>query len=108
MKKLAISLVLVLAMVSTAFAAGNSETSANMNKTIITGKVIDPTTNETLAGASVIVNGKKVFTDFDGKFEIENQKDNKYEVTVSMISYQTKTLVLSSQNNQQLIIDLKR
>ncbi len=60
---------------------------ATMN---MTGKVIDKTTGETLAGVMVEIDGtdKQVFSDFDGNFTFENLAAGEYKLTVSLISYE--------------------
>jgi len=61
---------------------------------IITGKVTDSETNETLPGASIVIQGTTTgsSTDFDGYFEIKNLKPGKYTLQVQFISYKTLTL----------------
>ncbi len=55
----------------------------------ITGKVIDFSTGEALAGVELTIEGsaKKVYTDFDGKFKIENVAPGQYNLIASFISY---------------------
>jgi len=113
MKKIVLSTALVCMTLFTTAIAGNKSENSNAEtklatKKMITGKVIDPVTNEAIAGATVSINGKKVFTDFEGNFEVENPKNKSCEMTVSMISYSTKTVVLDVEKKQELVIDLKR
>lgn len=87
-----------LAAVIFAF-AGNTGNSENKNKSTettsanaavsISGKVIDFTSGEALAGVEVAIEGlsKKVHTDFDGNFKIENIKPGSYNLIASYISY---------------------
>lgn len=79
--------------------AGNMGNSENKNKASetasanaavsISGKVIDFVSGEALAGVEVTIEGstKKVHTDFDGKFKIENMKPGSYNLIASFISY---------------------
>ena len=40
----------------------------------LTGSVIDKKNNETLAGAAIVVDGKKYYSNLDGDFSIEGVK----------------------------------
>jgi hypothetical protein len=97
MKKALLTLSLLAAVVF-AFADNNGN-SANKNKSneivpanavvSISGKVIDFTSGEALAGVEVAIEGstKKVHTDFDGNFKIDNVKPGSYNLIASYISY---------------------
>ncbi len=97
MKKTLLTLSFLAAVVF-AF-AGNSGNSENKNKSTetvsanaavsISGKVIDFTSGEALAGVEVAIEGssKKVHTDFDGNFKIDNIKPGSYNLIASYISY---------------------
>jgi hypothetical protein len=97
MKKILLTLSFFVAVVF-AF-AGNNGNSENKNKATeavsanaivsISGKVIDFTSGEALAGVEVAIEGssKKVHTDFDGNFKIENLKPGSYNLIASYISY---------------------
>jgi len=67
----------------------STETSSSNSTVSITGKVIDFTSGEALAGVEVAIEGseKKVHTDFDGNFKIENLKPGSYNLIASYISY---------------------
>lgn len=115
MKKLVFIFAAVMVCTLTIHAENNAENSATAIKTtqavskrMLSGKVIDPVTNEALAGATITVGGKKVFTDLDGKFTIEEMKGKEYEVTVSMISYRTEKLVVNPQTDLTINVSLKR
>jgi hypothetical protein len=60
----------------------------------ISGKVIDLNSGEALAGVEVSIEGtsKKVHTDLDGNFKIENLQPGEYNVIASYISY-NKSLI---------------
>ncbi|MCK9411954.1 MAG: carboxypeptidase-like regulatory domain-containing protein [Prolixibacteraceae bacterium] len=77
----------------------------------ITGKVIDLNSGEALAGVQVAIEGsiKKVHTDFDGNFKIENLQPGSYNVIASYISY-NKSFVEKlevGKSNQPLNIKLQ-
>ena len=87
-----------IAAVAIAF-AGNTGNSENKNKSAettsanavvsISGKVIDFTSGEALAGVEVAIEGssQKAHTDFDGNFKINNVKPGSYNLIASYISY---------------------
>ncbi len=103
MKKFWISIVIVLAVSISAIAtpeketekaAGKTEQAAANTAVVLTGKVVDINTGESLVGAEITVEGQnlKVFTDLDGNFRIENLTPGNYNLVCSLISYK-KSLV---------------
>ncbi len=103
MKKFWISIVIVLAVSISAIATPEKETEKAAGKTeqpaantavVLTGKVVDINTGESLVGAEIAVEGQnlKVFTDLDGNFRIENLTPGNYNLVCSLISYK-KSLV---------------
>jgi hypothetical protein len=73
----------------------------------IRGVVYDKTTNESLAGAVVMLNGQKVYTDLEGNFTLKNVDLNS-ELKISMISYQEKTIKLDVSNQKSVKILLSQ
>ncbi len=119
MKKTLLTLSFVAAVVF-AFAGntGNSENKTKSTETVsanavvsISGKVIDYTSGESLAGVEVAVEGssKKAYTDFDGNFKIENIKPGSYNLIASYISYNKSFIekLNVEKSNQQLSIKLQ-
>lgn len=110
MKKI-LSIVLVSMFAATSVLAANEdakkETStaeATMVRTI-SGKVVDKTTGEALAGASVKLDDNTVvYTDFEGNFAIKLTQP-KAKVSVSLISYST-TDVEINKNSKEVKIEL--
>lgn len=101
-------LIAAIALISSAsvFAAtpANVEIKAEANALVATdfttlGKVFDKETNESLAGASVFVNGEKIYTDLDGNFKLPATVQGECVIKVSMISYQD--VVLNVKLNQK-------
>jgi len=99
MKKSLLTL-LFASIVAVSFAINNgnsagkskaSETSASAPaaNVSISGKVIDLNSGEALAGVEIAIEGstKKVHTDLDGNFTVENLKPGAYNVIASYISY---------------------
>lgn len=81
--------------------AGNDKLKDTKNASVtteqtinLTGKVIDLISGEVLAGVEIKLEGTdvKVYSDFDGNFEISNIKPGEYNIIASFISYQ-KSLV---------------
>lgn len=60
----------------------------NVAAVALTGTIIDEQSNETLAGVSILVDGKKYYSDLDGNFAIADVKPGKYRLTVELISYE--------------------
>jgi len=56
----------------------------------------------------VYVDGQKVYTDFDGNFTFNNISKGKYEVKISMISYQDQTITVDTNKNKPLEIQLSQ
>jgi uncharacterized surface anchored protein len=90
----------------------NETTTANASASVsITGKVIDLNSGEALAGVEVAIEGssKKVRTDLDGKFKIDNLQPGEYNLIASYISY-NKSLVENlevGKSNQELNIKMQ-
>lgn len=68
--------------------------SNNSNKLVISGKVLDITTGESIAGACVTIKGTniKVYTDLDGNYTISDIVPGTYTIDISMISYKSKEI----------------
>lgn len=64
-------------------------------KAVLTGKVVDQATGESLAGALVLIKGTdiKTYTDFEGNFTINNLEPGTYSVEVTFISYQQGEII---------------
>ncbi|RYZ95477.1 MAG: TonB-dependent receptor, partial [Sphingobacteriaceae bacterium] len=60
----------------------------------IAGKVIDQKTNETLIGATVMIEGtsKGVATNVDGQYTLPGVQAGRYVVTIKYIGYQSKSI----------------
>lgn len=61
-----------LLITSSIIIAGNKDEKGekSTNSKIITGKVIDRESKEEIAGAEIIISGKKVYSDFSGNFSV--------------------------------------
>lgn len=121
MKKTLLTL-FIISVFAFAFAANNDK-AANKGKTTeatapislatvsISGKVIDLTSGEALAGVEVTIEGSttKVHTDFDGNFKIENLQPGAYNLIASYISYNKSFIekLEAGRSNQALNIKLQ-
>ena len=67
----------------------NASESSPVEMVSLSGTVIDFNSGETLTGVEVTIEGTdiKAYTDFDGKFEIDNVKPGNYNIIASYISY---------------------
>ncbi|MEA5129614.1 MAG: carboxypeptidase-like regulatory domain-containing protein [Proteiniphilum sp.] len=72
----------------------------------LTGSVVDDKNKETLAGAAIIVDGKKYYSDLDGQFTITDVNPGKHEVKVELISYEPYVIEIDLTKNQKLNVSL--
>lgn len=96
MKK--ILFIILLAISTTAAIAGNADPKADQT---IKGQVTDEN-GEALAGVEVVVEGigTKVYTDFDGNFEINHLRGGSHTIVLTLISFKdTKTVLKTEQND---------
>jgi hypothetical protein len=112
MKKAILLVIVTLLTFSNSFAKGKIEQDMLVEIATSGGKlygvVLDKQTNESLAGVAVYVDGQKVYTDFDGNFAFNNVLKGKYEVKISMISYQDQTITVDTNKNKPLEIQLSQ
>lgn len=80
----------------------------NVNALQLTGSVVDEKNNEILVGAAIVVNGKKYYSDLDGKFIIPDVKAGKYALQVELISYEPVSMEVELTTNQELQISLQQ
>ncbi|MDR1698644.1 MAG: carboxypeptidase-like regulatory domain-containing protein [Prevotellaceae bacterium] len=75
------------------------------DKTVqLTGFVADKN-NEALAGATISIDGKKLYSDFDGNFSADI-KPGKHQIKVELISYETIVLETEVKQNENISIAL--
>jgi len=75
---------------------------------IVKGFVFDKLTKETLAGAVITANGKKIYTDLDGNFALSNLCGDKCQLKVSLISYVDKTIEIDTDKLEPIQIQLQQ
>jgi len=73
----------------------------------LNGIIFDKDTKESLAGAVITLNGQKIYSDLDGKFDLSNVS-GKVQLKVSLISYEEQTIEFDSSNNSTLKIELNQ
>jgi len=105
---LSVVIVNVNMMAKEAAPAKKAETAVVTSVSEIKGMVFDKSTNETLAGASVLINGKKVYTDLDGNFTIPAGATGNCELKISMISYEDKVMTIDLSGKTSLKIELNQ
>ncbi|MFA6703050.1 MAG: carboxypeptidase-like regulatory domain-containing protein [Dysgonamonadaceae bacterium] len=115
--KLILSLIASLVLSGSAF-AGNENIEKNVNasksKTItettvqvqVIGSVMDEVNNESLAGASILIDGVKHYSDLDGNFVVKNLAPGKHQIVVELISYETKSMDINVQKDTKINVGL--
>jgi hypothetical protein len=95
--------------------AGNSPantpaaTSNNASTKLITGKIIDKTSGEEIAGAEIQIGEKKVYSDLEGNFSAIVSTDAinyKIEAAVNYISYNETCVQIDLYSYKPLIIEI--
>ncbi len=96
MKKILLTVVAAIILMPALKAENGDDTNLNKNKatSVLSGKVIDKTTGESLAGVKVEVDGTNfvAYTDFDGNFAFQGIFPGTYTVSTSLISYEKKII----------------
>lgn len=71
-------------------------------QTIIKGKIIEKSTNETIIGATVIEKGTSngAVSDIDGKFKLETSTPYPVTITISFVGYTTQEFVVKSSSDK--------
>ncbi|MFO7922077.1 MAG: carboxypeptidase-like regulatory domain-containing protein [Bacteroidales bacterium] len=69
----------------------------------LSGQVVDQNTGEALAGVLVSIEeaGDKLYTDFEGKFEVSGLLPGNYIVNTSMISYESSKVEMELNGGQR-------
>jgi len=112
MKRLFIAFLLTAAVGFTFAGNDNNKETSNTpaveQTVVLTGKVIDLSTNETLTGVEINLEGTdiKVYSDLDGNFEIKDVKPGDYNIVASYISYK-KSLVESFKAETNANVEIK-
>ena len=114
--KAIISSILLVFLFSAVSVAGNEkgnnkETDESAATVSISGTILDQQTSEELPGATVSVEGTdiSVTTDLNGNFEINDLKPGRYNLKVSYIAYQEKSIekIDARSPNEKLEIEIE-
>ncbi len=89
--------------------ASDNDTNNDLNLVSLSGQVIDNGTGEALAGVLVKIDesGKKIYTDFEGKFEISGLFPGSYSISTSLISYESGEINLDLNGDEQEPLKIK-
>lgn len=115
-KGIVFTLMLVLFTVN-AFAKSNNAEAAKEAETVnmelpksqvcaISGTILDVENNETLAGATITINGKKYYSNLDGQFNIPALNQGKHRLSVELISYNVSEIEVDVQYNRNITVRL--
>ncbi len=88
-----------------AIAGNNNKDKEKKNTQLISGKVIDKTSGEEIAGAEIKLDNKIIYTDLNGNFTA-NININKPELLVKYISYTDAKIIIDSFSYNTIIIEL--
>lgn len=117
MKKIGLFIALGFVFVSSAIAGNESEKTIE-NKEVenteatatysLQGSVYDPVCQDAISGATIIVDGKKYYSDLSGNFEVPTLAKGKHTISVDFVSYQNKTIEVDLDQNQNMEIQLQQ
>jgi hypothetical protein len=109
-KKAIFSVVVLAIFAGTILADGNDPVKGTNNVTKISGKVIDQSTGETLAGVKVFIEGtdNSVYTNFDGEFQINLDLNKSQEISIALISYEAKIVKIESPGDLKINLDRQK
>ncbi|MCW3084800.1 MAG: hypothetical protein JWP12_2166 [Bacteroidetes bacterium] len=96
---------LIICVTSIAFAGnGNSSNEKNATK-LISGKIIDKTSGEEIAGAEILIGDQKIYSDLNGNFSISIPMV-KQTAIVKFISYNDTEVAIDPISYAPVIIEL--
>jgi outer membrane receptor protein involved in Fe transport len=77
-------------------------------QTVVTGTVTEASSNQPIPGANILVVGQNVgaSSDFDGNFRLEVSAPPPFQITISILGFQTVTVNIT-QNNQRVTVALE-
>jgi hypothetical protein len=87
--------------------AGTPVTDKSPATRLVTGKIVDKTSGEELAGASIRVEDKVIYTDLNGNFSAIINIENT-TATISSISYTDQTITFDKRTSQDLFVELEQ
>lgn len=116
MRKITLLLVLAFALSFNLSASNNDDEKSSSKESTentaalftLSGTVYDPNENEVLSGASIMVDGKKYYSDLSGNFNIPRLSRGKHTVSVNFISYQSQTMEVDLSKDEDIQIAIKQ
>lgn len=110
MKKLTLSLAVMLMAFTFTFAMGTKEIAKDVQTVSLSGKVLDMTTGEALAGVKVKMEDTNEFsyTDFDGNFSFEGLIPGEYKISTNLISYKSTDMEIEVDDTQKVEVKLEQ
>jgi hypothetical protein len=110
MKKIAKKVLFALAMIVITNGLILAEGNDPKNVKKVSGQVIDKATGETLTGVKVFIAGtdKAAYSDFDGSFQIEYDVTKDTQISVELISYETKAVKIESSEVQKIELERQK
>lgn len=109
MKRIVIVVLLAFPIFALSAKENDTKSKSNDNKgqatVVLTGSIADETSEESLVGVEVKIEGTdmKTYTDFDGNFSFEGMKPGDYKLVTSYISYKKTTKELKVNSNENNI-----
>lgn len=99
-------LLFVLAILFMFQAQAGNKNEKKMRSYSVSGKVVGG--EDGLTGVKVMLDNKEtvVYTDFDGNFTINNLRGDNHTISFSLIAYDTKEVVVNSNESNSLLIKL--
>ncbi len=97
-------LIILVLFQSTLFAINKNDGNSENKNNVITGKVIDATTNDALPFVNIIVTDLKTgtMTDFNGNFSIK-LPDGKYKIDFKTLGYKSVSKIIEVQGGPKVI-----
>lgn len=116
MKKITLLLVLAFTLSFSLNASNNNGENSSSKESAgnatafftLSGTVYDPNENEVLSGASIMIDGKKYYSDLSGNFNIPRLSKGKHTVSVDFISYQSQTMEVDLSKDEDIRIAIKQ
>ncbi len=110
MKKLTLSLAVMLMAFAFTFAMGPKEIAKDVQTVSLSGQVLDITTGEALAGVKVKMEDTNEisYTDFDGNFSFEGLIPGEYKISTNLISYKDADMEIEVEDTQKLEVKLEQ
>ena len=110
MKKLTLSLAVMLMAIAFTFAMAPKEIAKDVQTVSLSGQVMDMLTGEALAGVKIMVEetNEISYTDFDGNFSFEGLIPGEYKISTNLISYKSADMEIAVDDTQKVEVKLEQ